>query len=731
MKRILPYILLLISFATQAQIQHAGFPIGNINTTAKTLRSAKPTVVEMPAFNIDSLLKTEENSQYKTLKFAQPFNVDLSPDNCGQWYTNDDGSKVWQVTIKSEDASSINVIFDQFKLPQGGKVFIYNTDMTHIIGAFTADNNKASGILPTLPVYGSEIVVEYQEPSNAEFEAQLSIGQVNHDYTNIFNTMKVGYFGDSEECEKDVTCYTDDIYEKTRRSTVKLIINGSELMTGTLINNTKEDGTPYVLTAAHGFEDHDYSVAKTLFIFNYQVPLCFTDLEGTREQSIAGGTMLSYSPKVEDEALDFALVEMSVKPPTAYLPYYAGWSRSSTSPSYSFCIHHPQGDVKKISFDDNAMLKKTLNANGITYYPYGHWNVVEWEVGVTEGGSSGSGIFNPQGQLIGGLSAGAASCASPRNDYFYRFDLSWEAAPESNRQLAYWLDTQDTDVQKLGPYEPSEVTKTTRITHINDNSDITVVKDLASGNIAGNNTLGITHFVEKFSNTEEKIILGFYFIAAEGKPASIVNTTIWTGSDKPEQEVHSESLLIKRWGYSSYSPPAGTIGGFFPKDSLDMQENFVLFDEPITVTGNYFIGFEVNNEQDSPDFGMTLSYTNSEDNALYYDTQWHSYLDLTGYNKATTLWIDPVVTSSGVSSIPSQSVSSLRAYPNPVKTGEALTIAAEIAPTQIAIYDVLGVSQRVLVSSKSHSHISLNIDHLDQGLYILRTENEQVLFQKY
>lgn len=731
MKRLLLYILLLSSFAVQAQIQHGGFPMGISDTPLKSTRSLQNSVIEMPPFDINSISKSQEGDLHKALQFAYPYKVDIRPENSGLWYTNDDGSRVWQVTIRSNEAFSINVIFEQFKLPKGGKVFIYNTEMTHVIGAFTEANNKRSGVLPTLPVLGSEITVEYQEPKNAEFSAVLKISQVNHDYTNIFTRLKTGYFGDSEYCEKDVTCYVDELYKKTRRSTVKLIINGSELMTGTLINTTKEDGTPYVISAAHGFETDNYSADKTLFVFNYQVPLCFTDLEGTREQSVAGGTMLSYSPKVSNEALDFALVEMSVAPPTAYRAYYAGWSRSVTSPAYSFCIHHPQGDVKKISFDDHALLKKTLTTDGITYYPSGHWNVQQWEVGVTEGGSSGSGLFNPQGLFIGGLSAGAASCASPRNDYFYRFDLAWDSFSEDNRQLAHWLDADDSNVQELGAYEDSEVLKTSRLTHVNDSSDITVVSDQSTGNIAGNNNIGISRFVEKFTNTGEKSILGVYFIAAEGKPGSVVNTTVWTGTDKPELEVHSEALLIKRWTYTSYTPPAGTIGGFYPKDSLNMQENFILFSSPIDVTGNYFIGFEVDNSQQSKPFGLVLSHAFSADNAFYYDTEWHSYMDLANYNKATTLWIDPVVeTKSASGTNKTISTSPLRIYPNPIKSGESLTITSPTSD-QISIFDVLGKSYQVLINSSSEKQTNLDVDHLSHGVYILRMGQEQVLFQKY
>ena len=54
--------------------------------------------------------------------------------------------------------------------------------------------------------------------------------------------------------------------------------------------------------------------------------------------------------------IDFALVELSVVPPQNYEPIYAGWDRSLPDLVKNVtCIHHPSGDVKKISIDDKGM----------------------------------------------------------------------------------------------------------------------------------------------------------------------------------------------------------------------------------------------------------------------------------------------------------------------------------------------------------------------------------------
>ena len=714
-------------------MQQPGQVVGHIFPQTRSLKSSTPDYVEMPAFKAPTL-KVMDASQIKrkAFTFAHAFEVNLSPDNAGQWHTLASGQRIWQLTIHSANATSINLIFSQYKLPPGGQLFIYNKEMSHILGAFTEANNKTNGILPTMPVMGDEITVEYQAPLQPAFEAELCIGSINHDYTNVFNHLKLGYFGDSEVCEKDVSCFTNELYKKIRRSTVKIIINGTELMSGTLLNTTNNDGRPYIITAAHGFKDYSYSAAKTLFVFNYQVPLCYTEIEGTREQSIAGGTILSYSPLVNDNTcLDFALVAISIPVPTAYRPYFAGWNRQSISPTNSFCIHHPAGDVKKISFDDNALTMATLHTSDLTYYTNGHWKVGQWDEGVTEGGSSGAGLFNPSGQLIGGLSAGAASCSSPYNDYFFRFDLAWNTYADSSRQLACWLDADQTNAPAVNAFEAPEVIATSRLTHMNDSSNISAVEDEIMGNIAGNNALGISHFVEKFISDGTQKILGFYFTASKGTSSSVVNITLWEGNDLPENEIYSAPLLIKKWEYGNTTLETGSIGGFTLKTEFAMQENFVLLPEPIAITGNYFIGFEVDNTQQSSPFGLLVNTHQSEDNAYYYSNAWYSYLDLPEFNTATSLWIDPVVQSSNNSFLKDIPSKRLKVFPNPVRNGEALTLITPITEmASLAIFDLLGKHYPIHIINQTNTDTQLDVQHLPQGVYILNTGMQQVLFQK-
>jgi hypothetical protein len=88
--------------------------------------------------------------------------------------------------------------------------------------------------------------------------------------------------------------------------------------------------------------------------------------------------------------------------------------------SAGMCIHHPKGDIKKISKWEKAI---SLQAD--------YWKV-KYSKGSTEGGSSGSPLFNRTGYVVGQLSHGNASCSNTGtglfdgHDFFGCFHRSWE-----------------------------------------------------------------------------------------------------------------------------------------------------------------------------------------------------------------------------------------------------------------------------------------------------------------
>jgi hypothetical protein len=148
------------------------------------------------------------------------------------------------------------------------------------------------------------------------------------------------------------------------------------------------------------------------------------------------------------------LVELEDMPDTAFRVFYSGWDRSGTTPPGAVGIHHPNGDEKSISFANNPLITvdNCIDTGGSSVNT--HWSVT-WNLGVTEPGSSGSGIWKPDTHhLVGFLSGGGSDCANPSEaDCYGKFSVAWSGAA-SNTRLQDWLDPLNTGTSTVAGRDP-------------------------------------------------------------------------------------------------------------------------------------------------------------------------------------------------------------------------------------------------------------------------------------
>ncbi|MFC2152397.1 trypsin-like peptidase domain-containing protein, partial [Bacteroidota bacterium] len=267
------------------------------------------------------------------------------------------------------------------------------------------------------------------------------------DYKNIFKYLSVDIkgFGDSGNCNININCDNDDLWQLLKHSVCKITYNGW-LCSGALINNTKQDGYPYLLTANHCINS-PYDASSAVFYFNYESLDC-TNTDGRKDQTISSSTIVATPPQ---KTLDFSLLELSTNPPPEYHPYFAGWNRDVLDPQEVTSIHHPRGDIKKITKSYDGA---TTGDYGEGYNEYAHWWIDEWDEGTTEGGSSGSPLFDKDGRIIGDLTGGDASCSYNYNDYYQQFYHSWKDFSDSTDQLKPWLDPNNSETVSLLGYLP-------------------------------------------------------------------------------------------------------------------------------------------------------------------------------------------------------------------------------------------------------------------------------------
>lgn len=715
--RILLLILLLIGIcdlSIYSQLRKRAIPKG---TTLDELdciekKEHQYTLTTTALKDVEQQIK---NAQ--PLKFAHQFTVNYTPENSGNWEVLEDGTKVWRLVISSPGAYTINLIFDRYKLPEGAMLFIYNADMSDVIGAFTSANNKEYGILATAPVSGDEIIIEYQEPKSAEFAGELLIGAINHDYLGVhsYTQLKSGNFGDSGYCNVDISCYDPDEDIDVRRAVVKMLINGSYLCTGTLINNTAEDGTPYVITAAHCLVS-DETANSTVIYFNYESPHCSGVIDGNKSNTLSGATTCVYA-----EDLDIALIEMTNDPETEYRPYYAGWTLDSSPSSPFTCIHHPQGDVKKNSTaSDDLIAYSFVESANSPYAQYAdfHWKVAEWVTGTTEGGSSGSSLLDANYNVVGTLSGGEAYCGYSYNDYFTQFYKGWDLRSDDDAEhFEVWLDpdSESSGVQSLSGFDPYEENLVSRLSNIESGESLALDRYNGSGYISGHNSSGITTYAESFSGVMSATLKGVYLMVGESTSGSsqTIDVLVWEGTSEPED------LVVRKEGIT-----LNALG--------EDEETYVEFDSDVNVEGQFFVGYEIDYSGSPIDsFAIYHSAEGSEKSVntmmVKESGNWDMATEVFGGDNKS-LWIDVLaeMVVLGDTQIVTEEDDEISIYPNPVGSDNVVYI--DVSGSYVDSYSVVDLNGRILIAkdvlSASDDVLSVNLEGIPTGVYIVKIKLE-------
>lgn len=362
------------------------------------------------------------------LRVGEPSKVLLSPENSGTWQTLASGDRLWRLRVHSEGALWIGLGFGSFRLPEGAELYVYDPGQTQVQGPFTVRQVKSHGQLWLPPVPGSTAVLELYWPAALGARTpRLTLNSVSHGYRPIFE-----HFGETTDkasgaCNIDINCPLGDAWQDEKRGVTRMLISSRFLCTGSLVGNTANDCRNYFLTANHCLST-ETEAASVVFYFGYERADCGAG-SGSLSQTLSGSSLVATW-----DGSDVTLLELDDTPPADYEAYYNGWSRVSTAATESTGIHHPAGDVKKICFNADPL----ADDPPVTAL---HWRVTEWEQGTTEGGSSGSPLFDQDSRIVGQLHGGVASCENLSGwDEYGKFDSSWDGGGSAESRLSDWLD---------------------------------------------------------------------------------------------------------------------------------------------------------------------------------------------------------------------------------------------------------------------------------------------------
>ena len=316
--------------------------------------------------------------------------------------------------VVSEGATAVRVQFKDMSLPPGARVFVYSlSNPTEFYGPFDGRDASADGTFWTPSMQGDTAVIEYFTPvGSSSTKTPFTVSSIAHIYKDV--TVVADPAG---ACELDVTADWQNVAKSVGR--IDFVTGGFVAScTGTLLNNAANDQKPYFLTANHCISSQSEAQSATVY-WNYNTGDFPIGVPQTQ-----GANLL-----VTGKTSDFTLLFLTGSLPGGL--FFSGWDASAfNSTAASTGIHHPEGSHKRISF---GTAKQPLAGNCLAGQQCLR---VDWTSGVTEAGSSGSGIWigspnDPGGpKLIGNLIGGVSACGNPPSsmwDVYGRFSITYQS----------------------------------------------------------------------------------------------------------------------------------------------------------------------------------------------------------------------------------------------------------------------------------------------------------------
>lgn len=392
-----------------------------------------PTLDASPLAEEDAAARREGRPyRYGIVHPVKDVMLDGGRTRGGEWQALPDGRWLWRVAFQSEGVRSLDLVFSRFFLPHGAELWFGDGEGKQVHGPYTDAHNPVSGGLALPMVLGERALLELVVPAEARAQVRLELAGITRGYRD-----PAGAALKSGSCNIDTICPQGDDWREQIRGVVSYTFtrdNGDgSACTGQLVNNTAGDRAPLLLTANHCV-DSAAEASSLVVYWRYESPTCRavgSAANGTpipRSQSVAtqsGGTLLA-----THFGSDTTLVRLNQPPPAVAEPYWLGWDRRDLVPSRATTIHHPADAgagfpaEKRISFENDP-----LSLSDYSPAPRGdasaYLRVADWDLGTTEGGSSGGALFNADKRVVGVLTGGFAACGNNEPDWYGRLAKAW------------------------------------------------------------------------------------------------------------------------------------------------------------------------------------------------------------------------------------------------------------------------------------------------------------------
>jgi len=419
-KQFLKILILAIVFVSKltviAQPAEPGIPLG----VSSQLSTSSLPIIQLPFVNNSDHFGSDtcKSCGYK-------YGIDVVSnfdfwENSQKLIISNSNIEIYRIKVKSPTAEGLQIIFSHFELTETEKMYIYSPfNPNRYFGAYSMHNNKNNHSFVSDIIDSNELIIEINRNSLQPIKGILKVQKFVHVLKNR------NRFGLAFGCHTNAICaptyndFCNEIRSVVKFSWHRTVPNNSNpdtgwfLCSGTVLKTTSNGFDPIIITAQHCVDNGDENQNWVAW-FNFQSNICNPSNNGNDRMTVTGIDVVvtDHDP---DDCPDIAIIRLREEIPLQYNPFFSGWTSLNLSfPQTGTAIHHPRGDLKKVSIGQitNPIFKTCLK--------------VDWTQGLTEGGSSGSGLFVSNKLLVAVLSHGDNStCANTGKDFYSTIRKSW------------------------------------------------------------------------------------------------------------------------------------------------------------------------------------------------------------------------------------------------------------------------------------------------------------------
>ncbi len=720
--------------------------------------------------------------------------TNITTENSGVWTNNTDGSRTWKLRVNSPDAEALSFLFETFKIYGGTTLKITDLNGKNVHNTLTSSDVEDHFRQNAALCGGDDLVLILHEPAFTQ-PSEILIDRVMHNYRST-GYAKKEKINESETCEVNINCTpVGDTWQDEKRGVARIYVvetGSAGWCTGSLVNNTAQDCKPYFLTALHcGVSTSAANMTQWKFYFRYESPNCTNpSTAGTLDDYFITGCVrkADSADNGGDSGSDFLLVQLGSAANEAatittlksanFNAYWNGWNANTTATTGGTGIHHPAGDIKKIStFSGNTVSTQWGTATG------SHWRVT-WTAnanghGVTEGGSSGSPLFNnSQGYIIGTLTGGGSFCTALNSpDQYGKMSYHWTSNGTTQaKQLKPWLDPTNSGVLTLAgsanpctpttPVAPvanfvanqTNVTPATTVSFTDQSTGVPTswawaISPATGWTYAGGttatsqnpqvtfNTIGqytVTLTATNAQGSDAEVKTNYIIVAAATGPCTpsvsgtcdeyiqnvslntINNTTACTAGGYISYASTSTSLAKGTQYTVTVTPAVGaTIGQAYTDDEIAV---WIDYNNDFTFSSTERVGYVIVAAGWSNQFTFTVP-TSAITGAVRMRVRISYSVDgaidpcaVSTYGEVEDYTIN--ITAGGGVGLDESTINNVVVYPNPAN--EMVTVDLNNVQEKLTEIQLVDVTGRVLHSEKINDNIklyNLNISGLAQGSY--------------